>query len=62
MVYEPLTSTGIPSTITLDAMTLDDDASSVKGAVLEGPAEPLEAVLDGLAEPLADQPSEPVTN
>ena len=43
-------------------MTLDDDASSDKGAVLEGPAEPLEAVLDGLAEPLADQPSEPVTN
>ena len=29
---------------------------------MEGPAEPLEAVSDGLAEPLVDQPSEPVTN
>ena len=41
-----------PSTLTLVGVPLNDDKSSVEDAVLEGPAEPLEAILGGLAGPL----------
>ena len=45
------TSTRTLSTLTLVGVTPDDDALSVEDAVLEGPAEPLEAVLEGLVNP-----------
>lgn len=48
----PSTSTRTTSTLTLDGEPLYDDESSFAGVVLEGPAEPLEALLGGPHEPL----------
>lgn len=67
----PSTFTTTPSTLTLDGVALDDDESSVEGAVLEGPGEAVlvgvgvgglggDAVLKGPAQPLSD--SEPVAD
>ena len=48
---KPWTSTGTPSTFTLEG-NLKDDESSLEVAVFKGPAEPLCALLEEAAEPL----------
>ena len=47
----PSTSTRTPSTLTLVGEHLDDDESSFEVAVFKGPAEPLDVLLEGAAEP-----------
>ena len=67
----PSTFTTTSSTLTSDGVALDDDESSIEGAVLEGPGEAVlvgvgvgglggNAVLEGPAQPLSD--SEPVAD
>ena len=51
--YEnPSTSSRIPSTLTLVGERLEDDEPSFEAAVFNGTAEPLGALLEGLAKPL----------
>ena len=49
-MYKPLDVHQYPSTLTLDVVPPEDDESSVEGAVLEVPAEPLSVSKEHLAD------------